>query len=564
MLIRRYMISRGLNYLRRNGLKSFFFKVMEKLEQSKKLKYDYYQDNPCTSAILERQRKHQFKYEPLISIVVPVYNTNENFLIEMINSVLNQTYSNFELCIFNGGSNNPKLDSLIRGYADKDKRIVYKCSNLNEGISNNTNSAIALAKGKYIGLLDHDDLLSPNALYECVKVINKFDPDIIYSDEDKISEDSSLHLEPHKKPDWSPDTLLSYNYICHFLVFKSSLLNETGLFKSEFDGSQDYEFILRLTSVSKKIYHIPKVLYHWRINSSSTASNIYFKKHALEAGKKSLEEFLYERKIVATVSESDFIGSYKISYQADMDEYVTLIIVGAWRKKEEILKKYNLIKTNTEWTNVKFIFLNKADSNNQYNLDSNCMVFGVNEQKYSSYINEAIRNSSTELIFIMDSEIQLTRRDWCYKMVGESLHDHIAIVAPKILKNKIAISNFGLIVTNSEIKNISENVNKNYFGYIGRNKISQNVTAVSPQFLLIKKSILNVTGFLDEVYESPIAIIDLCIKVNMHKKYVKIIPDELVIANENNLSHYQDLLYFRQKHMSYLKDNDKFYPNKLF
>ena len=231
---------------------------------------------------------------PLISILVPLYNTPEKFLREMIESVLVQTYGNFELCLADGSDEEHSfVGDICKDYASKDKRVVYKKLEKNEGISGNTNRCVELSTGEYIGLFDHDDILHPSALYEYVKVINEQNADYIYCDEitfegESINDMITLHF----KPDYAIDTLRANNYICHFSVFKRSLLKETELFRKEYDGSQDHDMILRLTSLAENVVHVPKILYYWRSHPGSVASDISAKYYAIDAAKRAVQNHL--------------------------------------------------------------------------------------------------------------------------------------------------------------------------------------------------------------------------------------------------------------------------------
>ena len=235
----------------------------------------------------DKQRSAKFDKMVKISILVPLYNTPLNFLDEMIGSVINQTYQNWELCLADGSDDaHDNVGARCQEYREKDKRIVYKKLAANGGISANTNECYTMASGEYIGLFDHDDVLHPSALYEYVKVINEEGADYLYCDETTFKGDSINNMITlHFKPDFAPDNLRANNYICHFSVFSRRLLEGTELFRSGFDGSQDHDMILRLTSSARKVVHVPKLLYYWRSHKASTASDISAKPYAIAAAK---------------------------------------------------------------------------------------------------------------------------------------------------------------------------------------------------------------------------------------------------------------------------------------
>ncbi len=242
----------------------------------------------------QRVKEQTFAYRPLISVVVPVYRTPERFFREMVESLLAQSYQNWELCVADGSGNEAcGFEKLLRAYADP--RLKYRKLEGNGGISRNTNEGLSMALGEYIGLMDHDDLLAENALYEVVRKLNASGEaeraKLIYSDEDKVSSDLASHFEPHFKPDYNEELLNHYNYICHFFVFHRSMLKRAGMMDAAFDGAQDYDFILRCAEQTdkKQIAHIKKVLYHWRVHEASTARFSGHKDYAYEAGKRAVQ-----------------------------------------------------------------------------------------------------------------------------------------------------------------------------------------------------------------------------------------------------------------------------------
>jgi O-antigen biosynthesis protein len=266
----------------------------------------------------------KLNYEPLISIVVPAYNTPERYLEPLVNSVIGQLYENWELVLVDA-SNDPLLSKNIENQQNIDKRIkVFPIEN--KGISENTNYGIKKAKGEYIALLDHDDLISYDAVYEVVRAINNNpDSDLIYSDEDKITDDGGLFVQPHLKPDWSPDLLTHVNYITHFLVIRKIIIEKVGYLDPDKDGSQDFDLVLRVTDYTKNIVHIPKILYHWRLAANSTAQDISNKPYIKEAGVRALTNHYKRIKVDAKVTaKKDKPGFYSTDYL--YKEKVTIVV----------------------------------------------------------------------------------------------------------------------------------------------------------------------------------------------------------------------------------------------
>ena len=261
-----------------------------------------------------RQRETQFAFQPLISILVPTYETPEPYLRQMTESVLDQSYTELELCIADGSASD-QVERVIREYAAKDDRVRYQRLEKNLGISENTNAALEMARGAYVGLLDHDDLLLPGALFEVVCALNEdAETDAVYTDEDKLDPDRNIHFQPHFKPDYNREYLRSNNYICHFFVVKREIALEAGGFHSEFDGAQDHDFIFRCTERAKSVRHIPKVLYSWRCHSSSTASNPESKLYAYESGKRAVAAHLKRMGETAEVLSTENYGFYRLCY----------------------------------------------------------------------------------------------------------------------------------------------------------------------------------------------------------------------------------------------------------
>ena len=321
-------LKKTLRYFKRNGLKQAYYAAKERIETEKTNDYTY---EPVAEEELQRQREKSKNFTVKFSILVPVYETEEKHLRAMLDSVLGQTYGNFEL-ILADASISDRAEKVIRTY--NDKRIMYRRLKINGGISANTNQALMYATGDYAGLLDHDDVLTPDALYEMAFCIEKFmqrdvELQMLFSDEDKCSNDETSYYEVNRKPEFNLDLILSNNYICHFLVIKRQLMQELQ-FRSVCDGAQDFDIVLRAVNYmlgkDKKrkkaetlpIAHIPRVLYHWRCHENSTAENTDSKSYAYDAGKRAIEDFLRARGWKGKVSDIRHLGFYRIDYQPDL------------------------------------------------------------------------------------------------------------------------------------------------------------------------------------------------------------------------------------------------------
>lgn len=513
---------KAINLIKRRGISEFILRVLEKMLYSRKInnQLEIYKNSKET--LIYNNKKNRY---PKISIVVPVYKTNIIFLREMVESVKKQTYENWELCIFNGGSKDNNITMLMNEFSLNDNRIKYLECEYNYGISGNTNKALDLATGEYIGLLDHDDILEYSALHECTKVINEFNADLIYTDEDKITSDGINNLEEHIKSKWAPSTLMSYNYICHFLIFKTLLLKEIGGFDTKFDGSQDYEFIMRLSSKAHKIYHIPKILYHWRISPESTALNINVKNYALNSGKLALECILNKRNLNYEVIKGRFNGSNLYVNNLKENTKITIAIIGTWVSAEEILSTLKYFKQKTSYNNYSFIVCNKNQMEKLY--INNIIILHCNKKNYSQIINEILKVTETEINIILDYKVKILDLNWCGKLVAQAQEDDINIIAGKILRKGNFIYSNGISVTNKDIIENYRNCYSKFYGYMGKNTIIHNVTAINSKLYLIKKSTIKIIGYFDEKYDSDIALIDYCMRLNLNNKYIKTIPDEI-------------------------------------
>lgn len=327
-IVKRSNFIKTLHYLKKNGLKQAYYAVLERT--AVEIRDDYHYD-PLPDEVRDKQIAQSKAFHTKFSILVPAYETEERFLRPMLESVLAQTYPNFELILVDAS----KSSDVARVVADyKDKRILYRKLEHNIGISGNSNKALMYASGDYACLLDHDDLLTPDALFECAFLIGEYEKkgielQVLYSDEDKCNSSASRFFEVNKKPKFNLDLILSNNYICHFLVMKRQLMQELG-FRSICDGAQDHDLVLRAVDrmlgtnhkskikESLPIAHIPKVLYHWRCHEESTAENPSSKQYAYDAGKRTVEDFLRERGYEGEVVHTRHLGFYRVNYEPDL------------------------------------------------------------------------------------------------------------------------------------------------------------------------------------------------------------------------------------------------------
>lgn len=501
---------------------------------------------------LNKQRKTHFEYEPKISIIVPMYNTPKKYFKELVDSLIRQTYSNWELCIADGSEEkNEKISKIC----EKDSRIKYKFLNSNKGISSNSNEALKLATGDYIALLDHDDLLPLFALYEIVKCINK-NPDVefIYSDEDKCTT-SKKRFDPHFKPNFAIDTLRSVNYICHFSIFKKELMEKLGGFNSEFDGAQDYDIILRMSEETNKIIHIPKILYHWRVHKNSTAATTAgeAKPYAFEAGKRAIEAHLNRVGLKAKVEHGISLGIYRTIYEVIGNPKVSIVIPNM-DHIEELQVCINSILEKTTYNNYEIIIVennSKKQETFEYykELEQNSKIKVVNytEKKfnYSKIINFGVRQATGEYIIQLNNDTELLTNNWLEELLGYAQRKDVGAVGVKLYYPDYTIQHDGVIIGIGGVGgHILKNLPKGKNAYFAREAFVQNLSAVTAACIISRKEIYDEVGYMDEDFEVAFNDLDFCLKIR-EKGYLVVIDP------------YVELLHYESKSRGYENTPEK-------
>lgn len=524
-------ISKGITYIKKHGIKLFIQKV--RLEVGQEMTYNKWLSNhlPNKEELL-KQKKHQFQYAPCISIVVPTYNTPRLFLEEMIESVIKQTYSNWELCIADGNSQTPDTIRLLKDYQAKDNRIKVKFLSENYGIAGNTNACLEMATGEYIGLFDHDDLLTENALYEVVSHLNTdASIDLIYSDEDKINEDSSEYFDPHFKPDWAPDTLRSYNYICHFTVFRKELLNEVGVFNPEFDGSQDYDMILRLTEKARKVQHISKILYHWRVHKNSTAGGVGAKEYTIDAARRAIQAHLNRIGLEGTVVPGLVIGTHKVNYTLQGKPRVSILIPNK-DHIDDLSKCIESINRST-YDNYEVVIIENNSTDKETfeyykrleGRENIKVVIWDKAFNYSAINNFGAQYATGEYLILLNNDVEIITPNWIEEMLMHCQRQDVGIVGGKLYYADNTIQHAGVIIGIGGVAGHSHKYfGKEDNGYFSRLKITQNLSAVTAALLMIKKSTFDKVRGLDEDFSVAFNDVDLCLKVRENNELVIFTP----------------------------------------
>ncbi len=490
---------------------------------------------------LARQRDMKFEYSPLFSILVPLYETDEYFLDELIKSVKNQTYKNWELCFSDGSKDSERLRKIIENYSKADKRIKYTDDKKGPlGISDNTNQAYEIATGEYIVLGDHDDLFTPDALYECVKVLNNKKVDVIYTDEDKTDEKGKKFFGANFKPDFNIDLLRSCNYICHMFVASKKLVDEIGTFNSEFDGAQDYDFILRCVEKANEVYHIPKVLYRWRAHSNSTSERPDSKLYAFEAGRRAIEAHYKRLGIEAIVENGDHLGQYKTTYKIKGNPLISIVIPNK-DHVEDLKKCMDSIDEKSDYKNYEYIIVeNNSEEDITFEFykqlekrDNVNVLYWDKEFNYSAINNFGVKEAKGEYILLLNNDVEVINGDWLSQMLGYCQREEVGIVGARLYYEDDTIQHAGVVIGFGGIAGHTfVTLDEDSDLYQSRTKVACDYSAVTAACLMTKKKIYEEVGGLEEAFKVAFNDIDFCLKVRATGK--------LVVYNANaKLHHYE-------------------------
>ncbi|MDD2980164.1 MAG: glycosyltransferase family 2 protein [Hespellia sp.] len=578
-------IKKGVTYLQKNGIR----KLIERIKKGKNangLPYEeWYESNKITKEELKKQRTKKFEKEPKISIIVPTYNTPISFFEEMVSSVQGQTYSNWELCLGDGSEGNPQLEAVMEKYHQNDPRIKYKILDKNMGISGNTNGALELATGDYIGLLDHDDVLEPHALYEVVKALNEDDYDIIYTDEDKVSGDLSEHSDPNFKPDYSPDLFCSHNYITHFFVVKKSIMDQIGGFNSEYDGAQDYDLMFRCIENSKKIKHIAKILYNWRMHAASVAGDPSSKMYAYEAGRKAIEDHYKRVGIPATVehTEEALWGMYHTVYETPGNPLVSVVIPN----KDHIEDLDVCIKSlynNNVYQNFEIIVIENNSTDDETfeyykkleeEHENVKVVYWKDEFNYAAINNYGVSFAKGDYLLFLNNDTEIINDTAVRELLGCCMREDVGVVGAKLLYEDDTVQHAGIVIGFGGFAgHVFTGIGKDDYGFMVRPRINCNYSAVTAACMMVdRKSFEEVHGFTEE-FKVGLNDVDFCLKVRKTGKLVVYNAFSLWHHYESKSRGYEDtkekierfegeVRLFQERWPEILKKGDPYY-NKNF
>ena len=600
-------IKKGYRYLKRHGMKQFLIRLTERFQQEDIDYETWFGLNKATEKELQEQRKNPPEHGPLISIVVPVYRTPEIYLREMMESVMEQTYGNWELCLADASprgeqlrqdlkkikgrktrdavmkipDGDTELTSVIREYQLKDSRIRYEILKENKSIAENSNAAMEMATGDFVGLLDHDDTLEPNALYEVARKICEDDRvDVVYTDEDKINSKGTKHLTPNMKPDFNLDLLRSNNYICHLFVVRRILMEKVGGFRKEFDGAQDYDFILRCTEEAEKIAHVHKVLYHWRTHEKSTSDNPESKIYAFHAGRRAVESHLQRLGIQAEVEETCDLGYYRVKYPVTGSPMVSILIPN--KDQLQTLKKcLKSIWEKTEYTNYEiliiennsieketFEFYKKIDGRHHVRV-----LYWDKEFNYSAINNFGAAQAKGEYLLLLNNDTEVITKGWMKELLSHCQRPEVGMVGAKLYFPDNTIQSAGTIIGMGGMADHAfVNMDRKKSGYMHRASIQVDMSGVTAACAMVKRSVYEEVGGLEEKLTVAFNDVDLGLKIVtagyliVFDPYAELYHYESKsrgVNDEKKERHAREVRYTQEKWADFLAAGDPCYNQNL-
>ena len=513
--------------------KGFFYRLFHK-EPEKTDDYEQWilKHRPDKKT-LRKQKKTVFQQKPLISIVVPLYQTPEPYLRELIDSVKAQSYENWQLCLADGSPDDRLKGFLDRNYG-KENRIVYRKLEQNGGISVNTNEAVMLATGEYLMLCDHDDTLEPDALYEITKAINEKDaPDVLYTDEDKVSMDGKHYFDPNFKPDYNLFRLRENNYICHIFVVKKALTDRVGLLRTEFDGAQDYDFIFRCCEEADKVVHIPKVLYHWRCHMDSTAADPESKAYAYQAGRRAIKEHYQRMGIDASVEMTERPGWYRSYVKIQDNPKISIIIPNKDHIEDLELCLFSLTKRSTYKNYEILIVENNSEKPETFEYYKKLpdrypkvkVLTWEKEFNYSAINNFAAKQAEGVYLLFLNNDVEILTPQWMEEMLQICQQKDVAITGAKLYYPDDTIQHAGVVLGLGGIAgHIMCKASREDPGYFGRTVTVQEISAVTAACMMIRTEDFWNAGGFDETFQVAFNDIDLCMKVRAAGKKIVFTP----------------------------------------
>ncbi|MBQ3967062.1 MAG: glycosyltransferase family 2 protein [Lachnospiraceae bacterium] len=482
----------------------------------------WYKKHKASEKELEAEKKQEFSYSPLISLIVPVYKPRPLHLKMLARSVLSQTYKNWQLILVNGSGEDEEVSRLVKAIRISDERIKTIRLHKNLGISGNTNIGIQESDGEWIAFADQDDVLAPNAFFEYVRAMNgNAQTDAIYCDEDKIRDKDGKHFAPNFKPDFNPALLLCSNYICHMFMVRKSILDKVGYLRSEFDGSQDHDLILRCTPLCRSVLHIPKVLYSWRAHAASTAESGGVKEYTTSAGIRAVEQAYAALGINARVSATEYPGLYRTDFELKEKPLVSIIIPNK-DHIEDLKRCIYSIKNLDTYKNIEILIVENNSENDETfaayeelaSLDSRIRVVGYEGSfNFAAINNLGAQNAKGEYLLLLNNDTELISPDLITSMAGYMKLPGVGIVGPRLLYPDRTIQHAGLLIgIDGAPHHVFLGRPAEDPGYMTRAIASQNMSGVTAACMLIKKSLYDLLGGMDERFVVAYNDVDLCLQ----------------------------------------------------
>lgn len=520
--LRKERAEKNRAYIRRYGMANFIRQIGREIDPETSGQHGWLKKHSATRRELREQRQHVFDYSPMISIVIPLYNTPLKYLKAVVDSIVRQTYKEWELCLADG-STDPAVGAFIRKNYGKEPRIRYKKLNENMGISGNTNAAVDMARGNFIMLCDHDDVVSPDACFEMVRALNESDQvDIVYTDEDKLSMDGTRLYDPHFKPDFNLDLLRSNNYICHIFMVRRSVVEKAGTFRSEYDGAQDYDFILRCCEQAREIRHVAKSLYHWRAHPASTAGNPSSKMYAYKAGEAAVRAHYERLGIQAEVSMTEHFGRYRTTFPVKGEPKVSILIPNM-DHRQDLARAVASIYEKSTYTNFEILIL----ENNSVQQET----FAYYEQlerehenlrilrwekdfNYAAINNFGARQADGEYLLFLNNDIEIITPTWMEEMLGYCQREDVGVCGAKLLYPNNRIQHAGVVVgLGGPAGHVLCGAKNNVLTYAGKSNSTQDLSAVTAACMMTPKGVFEKAGGFGEEFRVAYNDVDYCLKV---------------------------------------------------
>ncbi len=581
-------MEKGSRYLKMHGTKAFSEKVFKKVKNWNKGAVVYQKWLPKhlpTKAELDKQRETRFVWEPKFSIVVPLYKTPEKYLRALVESLQNQTYKNWELCLSDGSGANSPIRGLLEQLVKEDERIRVVSHDESLQISENTNEAIMIATGDFIVFADHDDELTAHALYECVKALNKNrELQVIYSDEDKMTMDGHKFFQPHFKPDFNIDLLCTVNYICHLFVVKRELIDKVGMLRREFDVAQDYDFIFRCVEAAgtEKIYHVPKVLYHWRCHEDSTAENPESKLYAFDAGERAVKAHYDRIGVPVEISKGEYLGLYRTKFLRDRDPLISILIPNK-DHIDDLKRCIDSIEEKSSYRNYEFIII-ENNSTDPETFAYYRQLEATNPKVHVVYWNgifnySAINNFGAEFargeyLLLLNNDTEIINEDCLEELLGYCTRADVGAVGARLYYEDDTIQHAGVVVGFGGIAgHCFVQQPRGLTGYCHRIICAQDYSAVTAACMMVKKSAFEEVGGLSEELQVAFNDIDFCMKLRkagyliVYNPYAELYHYEsksrgLEDTPEKVARFNREIATFEKRWPEILRDGDPYYnPN---